>query len=149
MADASLLVNGGFETGDLTGWTVEGTVNVVGVGANATLPAAGSYLAEFSVAAISQDIGAVVPGDTITVSAKVAVYVGRNVTLTVSFDNGESESLASGSTVDSTKWESRSLVVVVPAGASFATLKVSGDTIYTRVDEVAATLISAGGVRSW
>ncbi len=71
LADNNLLINGGFETGDFTGWTQFGNTGFTGVIGPSTAPDGGNYMAYFgpigSPGGISQDV-ATTPGTRYTVS---------------------------------------------------------------------------------
>jgi hypothetical protein len=75
-ADANLLINGGFETGDFSGWTRGSDTSLSGVvGSPTATPHSGSFVAEFgerSPGSLSQTI-ATTPGTTYVVD----LFLGR------------------------------------------------------------------------
>jgi hypothetical protein len=70
-ASANFVTNGGFETGDFTGWTQFGNTAATGVFADATLMPVGTFLAFFgpigSTGGITQTVGAA-PSAALTLS---------------------------------------------------------------------------------
>jgi VPDSG-CTERM motif len=70
-ARANLITNGGFESGDFTGWTTSGTPSVQG-----TFPHSGSFEADFPVSGSISQMLATTAGQSYTVDFWVAVLNG-------------------------------------------------------------------------
>ncbi len=150
-ADSNLVVNGSFETGDFTGWTVSGDTSFVGVCNVSTCPGGyapqdGTYAAYFGpvgdTATISQMIPTT-PGDSYTVSFYLAAPSnGTPNYFSVSFGTTSFSFTNFGASFD---WQQFVLTTVATSNQTELSFTFRNDPAYWFLDNVAVN-VSSGTV---
>lgn len=137
MAIDNLLANGGFETGDLTGWTVTQGYAVDASDASWVSPHSGAWMLRLVGTATS---------DPIPVAGMSSMRVGlwndsydadRHAKVQAVFDVGGPIDLGSVSS-GSQSWAYDEFGVAVPAGATSMRVRLTEEGADMRIDDVAA-----------
>jgi predicted nucleic acid-binding Zn-ribbon protein len=127
-----LVVNGGFETGDLTGWKA---VNASVVGYDQDNPHSGAWQARLGAGGtLTQTIRGLVSGRTYRCSYWQRGYTDMKSAMTVTFPGGSPITVATLTGVMTYTLVSGD--VVVPNGAATMDVQLSCDTNYIRFDDI-------------
>ena len=149
-ASAAIVVNGGFETGDFSGWTLTGDTSFSGVFSDPGIPQSGTYGASF---------GAV--GDTVTLSQLLATTAGTlytvdfwlqseldafGVTTPNSFQlawNGSSVAGSSLLNAGAFAYKHFTYNLMAPAASTSLAFTFRNDPAFWDLDNVAVTAVAA------
>lgn len=141
-----LIVNGGFETGDITGWTVTGSIIVVDRHASAVNKAhSGAYwlVVQEERKSVLQRVG-VMPGSSLRLSfwrAEGAVDRMRTGTVTVTADDGRVIASLDLPVPPDTAWHEWTLDFTVPSDVDAVTITFVSNS-WIRLDDISLVRIA-------
>ena len=144
-----LLQNGGFETGDFTGWTQSGNTAYTTVVTTSTYVHGGTHGAEFGASGspgyISQNL-LTIPGQTYLLSLWVRNAAGTTPNLFSAQWDGNT--VASWSNFTTTAWTNFQCLVTASTSSTPLQLGLQDDPSYLAIDDVTVSAVTTPGFKS-